>query len=255
VERPQSLSSLRLEQLVVTTESQFGARTAGNLEATTETIGSHRVYSLPGRYQMGPGETMAVPLFEPVALMVERVHLVQSASPIGPTAPGTPGQEIPIEIQYRAERTKGTAFGDRSLPAGIVSIYDGVPGRETLIAEGQLSHTPAATPFLVNGGRALDVRAYRASSGYQIIQDSVVNPSGSMTVRATAQVETLEWTLTNGSDSVVVAELVERQPGKWRVVQSSVPPEAIVGGVRFRVTVPARGEAKASYRIRIDQDE
>jgi hypothetical protein len=46
--------------------------------------------------------------------------------------------------------------------------------------------------------------------------------------------------------------VVERRAGEWAVVSSSVPAERVSSSVaRFRVRVPARGEAALTYQLRV----
>lgn len=242
----------QLAEMVVTGSMRLRGR--GQAEAVSQTVGSHRVYTLPGRHSLAAGETQIIPLFRPIAAAIQRVHLIDAtANPIGNAPSGTPGQEIAIQIAYRADRPKGTDFGDQSLPAGIVSIYDGAAGRETLVGEGRIGHLAPGMPFLVDAGRALDLHAYRMSPGTEFVQDSTVNPNGSVTVRATAQVQSLSWVIKNGGDSTAAVELVERRPGKWRIVRSSIPAAPTDGGVKFAVTVAPGADTTITYRIRIDQ--
>jgi hypothetical protein len=59
-------------------------------------------------------------------------------------------------------------------------------------------------------------------------------------------------TLKNASDSTVTVDVQEERAGEWTVVASSVPAEKVSSTItRFRVRVPARGEAVLTYRIRV----
>jgi hypothetical protein len=47
-------------------------------------------------------------------------------------------------------------------------------------------------------------------------------------------------------------EVQEERAGEWAVVASSVPAEKVSSTItRFRLRVPARGEAVLTYRIRV----
>ena len=51
-------------------------------------------------------------------------------------------------------------------------------------------------------------------------------------------------TLRNATDSAVTVDVIEERGGEWTVVSSSVPAEKLSSTLtRFRVKVPARGEA------------
>ncbi|HTK55646.1 MAG TPA: hypothetical protein VL295_02400, partial [Gemmatimonadales bacterium] len=58
-------------------------------------------------------------------------------------------------------------------------------------------------------------------------------------------------TLRNQGDAEATIDVFVERGGEWRVVESSLPPERISSTrARFRVKVPARGEAVLTYRIR-----
>jgi hypothetical protein len=59
-------------------------------------------------------------------------------------------------------------------------------------------------------------------------------------------------TLKSALDTAVTIAVQEERAGEWSVVASSVPAEKISSTItRFRVRVPARGEAILTYRIRV----
>jgi hypothetical protein len=59
-------------------------------------------------------------------------------------------------------------------------------------------------------------------------------------------------TIRNATDSAATVDVREERQGEWSVLQSSQPAEKLSSTVtRFRVKVPARGEAILTYRIRV----
>lgn len=253
--RPRVLtrSPYRLEE-IVTSGVQSGDLLSSRVPAAVaETAGTHRSYVLPGRHRLTPGRTLVIPLFVPIEARVERIHVVEAATPVVTGLIQT-NQAFPVDIQYRADRTAGTEFGDQPLPPGVVSIYQGGPERETLVGVGRITHIPVNQPFVVAAGRASEVKASRTSPQAQAVQDSIMNPNGSMSVRASAWIQPVEWTLINGTDSSLVVEVSERRPGRWRVLRPSSPVDTTESDrARFRVTVPGRGEAKLTYVVRAEQ--
>jgi hypothetical protein len=58
--------------------------------------------------------------------------------------------------------------------------------------------------------------------------------------------------LKNAGDSAVTVVVQEERAGEWSVVSSSVPAEKVSSTItRFRVRVPAKGEAALTYRLRV----
>jgi hypothetical protein len=60
-------------------------------------------------------------------------------------------------------------------------------------------------------------------------------------------------TLTNAKPAAVTVDVREARAGQWLVVTSSVPSEKLSATeVRFRVTVPAKGEATLTYTVQVE---
>ena len=59
-------------------------------------------------------------------------------------------------------------------------------------------------------------------------------------------------TIANATDSAATVDVLEERGGEWSVISSSVPADRLSSTrTRFRVKVPARGEAAVTYRVRI----
>jgi hypothetical protein len=86
------------------------------------------------------------------------------------------------------------------------------------------------------------------------VQTSYVTRRDSTRTRGVHTVATADYkvTLKNATDSAVAVLVQEERAGEWSVVSSSVPAEKVSSTIsRFRVRVPARGEATLTYRIRV----
>ena len=223
-------------------------------EAVTEFAGEQRVgefhlYTLAGRSTLLPGLTTSVALFEPAQVKYEKSYVVHGDVPYWGFLPQQ-GEETepPVEVIYTLTRPRKTDFGDRPLPGGIARLYqpDSAGGLQ-LVGEASLGHTPAGTDLKLNAGTAFDITAKRVQTSYATRRDST-KARGVHTV-ATADYRA---TLKNATDSAVTVVVQEERAGEWSVVSSSVPAEKASSTVtRFRVRVPARGEAVLTYRIRV----
>ena len=108
-----------------------------------------------------------------------------------------------------------------------------------------MDHTPAGEDLRLSAGNAFDLKARRVQTSYATRRDS--SKAGWRTL-ATADYRV---TITNADDSTVAVDVREERAGEWSVLSSSVPAEKISSTItRFRVKVPARGEAVLTYRIR-----
>jgi hypothetical protein len=153
---------------------------------------------------------------------------------------------VPVEVSYTLKRSRKSEFGDRPLPGGVVRLFQAdSAGRLELVGEASVRHTPPGEDLRVAAGAAFDLTARRAQTSYGTRRDST--RAGWRTV-ATADYAV---TLTNATETAVTIEVREERAGEWSVLSSSVPAEKLSSTVtRFRVPVPAGGEARLTYRIR-----
>jgi hypothetical protein len=217
--------------------------------ATEQKVGEFHLYSLAGRSTLLPGLTTSVAFFEPAQVKYERNYVVHGDVPYWGFLPQM-GQETepPVEVIYTLKRPRKTDFGDRPLPGGVARLYlpDSSGGLQ-LVGEASLNHTPAGSDMKLNAGTAFDLTAKRLQMNYATRRDST-KARGVHTV-ATADYRV---TLKNATDSLVTVDVEEERAGEWSVVSSSVPVEKVSSTIsRFRVRVPARGEAVLTYRIRV----
>jgi len=217
--------------------------------ATEQKVGEFHLYSLPGRSTLLPGLTTSVAFFEPAQVKYERNYVVHGDVPYWGFLPQMGDEtEPPVEVIYTLKRPRKTDFGDRPLPGGVARLY--LPyssGGLQLVGEASLNHTPAGSDMKLNAGTAFDITAKRLQMNYATRRDST-KARGVHTV-ATADYRV---TLKNATDSLVSVDVEEERAGEWSVVSSSVPVEKVSSTIsRFRVRVPARGEAVLTYRIRV----
>jgi hypothetical protein len=215
--------------------------------AAEERVGEFHLYTLPGRSTLLPGTATSVALFAPATAPAERSYVVRGQLPIWGFIPQQPEEmPAPVEVFYTVKRARKTDLGDRPLPAGTARVFQAdSAGRQQLVGEAALNHTPAGEDLRLDAGTAFDLTARRTQTSYTTRRDS--SKAGIRTiVNADYSVA-----LANATDSAVTIEVREERAGEWSVVSSSVPAEKVSATVtRFRVAVPARGQATLTYRIR-----
>jgi hypothetical protein len=217
--------------------------------ATEQRVGEFHLYSLPGKSTLLPGLTTSVALFEPAQVKQEKSYVVHGDVPYWGFLPQQ-GEETepPVEVIYTLKRPRKTDFGDRPLPGGVARLYEAdSAGGLQLVGEATMNHTPPGNDLKLDAGNAFDITAKRIQTSYVTRRDST-KARGVHTV-ATADYKV---TLKNAKDSAVTVEVQEERAGEWAVVASSVPAEKVSSTItRFRLRVPARGEAVLTYRIRV----
>lgn len=216
--------------------------------AGQQRVGEFHLYSLPGRSTLLPGLTTSVALFEPAAPAYEKNYVVRGAVPYWGFLPQQGEQEeVPVEVSYTLKRPRKTAFGDRPLPGGVARVFQAdSAGRQQLVGEARVEHTPAGEDLKLSAGQAFDFTARRVQTAYSTRRDST--KAGWRTL-ATADYRV---TVRNATDSAATVDVIEERAGEWTVLSSSVPAEKLSSTrTRFRLTVPAEGEAQVTYRIRV----
>ncbi len=216
--------------------------------AAEQRVGEFHVYTLPGRSTLLPGLATSVALFEPAGVPYERAYVVPGLLPYW-GIPQRQGEETeaPVEVRYTLKRPRKTGFGDRPLPGGVVRMYQpDSAGRLQLVGEAASGHTAAGEDLELTAGTAFDFTARRVQTNYVTRRDS--SQAGVRTI-ATADYRV---TIRNATDSAATVDVHEERLGEWSVISSSVPAEKLSSTLtRFRVRVPARGEARLTYRLRI----
>jgi hypothetical protein len=212
--------------------------------ANQETGGEPHLYTLPGRLSLAPGLETSALLFEPATTPVTRTYVVRGRIPFrGPLPPLDGEMTEPVTVTYTLERRERTGFGDVPLPGGVARLYQAdAAGRPQLVGEATIGHTAAGRSVTLDAGQAFDLTAVRTQTAYSTRRDSL----------RTVAFASFSVTLSNAKDSAVTIDVLESRGGEWAVLASSVPAERVSATTtRFRVQVPARGEATLTYRIRV----
>ncbi|MBZ5587803.1 MAG: DUF4139 domain-containing protein [Acidobacteriia bacterium] len=142
---------------------------------------------------------------------------------------------VDVEITNRADNHLGMA-----LPAGVVRLYQrDRRGTAQFVGEDRIEHTPKDELVKVTMGNAFDVIAERRQTDYRKLSDNLYEDAFEVTVR-------------NHKESAVTVEVREQLGGDWEMLSNSYPFEKLSAfGVSFSVPVPANGEAKLTYRVRV----
>ena len=238
----------------VAREGRIQMRAARSIatETVEEAVGETHVYQLPGRLTLEPGVPVATALFPRSSVPVTQELVVPGVLPWrGWIGQSPEPNRVPVQVWYTVKRTRNTPFGDRPLPAGTVQIYEAdSAGRLQLIGEASNDHTAPGRDLRVQSGDAFDVTAERVQTDFNQEQIPPARRGLPVQQRATAAYRV---TITNAKAEAVTVDVREARYGVWKVVESSVPPEKLSATeMRFRLPVPANGEATLTYTVQIE---
>jgi hypothetical protein len=221
--------------------------------ASEEAVGETHVYQLPGRPSLTPGVAVTVALFPGTSVAYTREFVVPGALPwrgFFAQSQAEPDR-VPVQVWYTLKRPRGTPFGERPLPGGTVQLFQADSGgRLQLVGEARGDHTASGRDLRVQSGDAFDVTAERVQTDYN--QEPLAPPKRGMTPRQRITAA-YKVTITNAKPESVSVDVREARLGTWRVTESSIPAEKLSATeVRFRVSVPAGGEATLTYTVQAE---
>jgi hypothetical protein len=225
---------------------QLAMVTADGGAATEQAVGETHVYDLPGRLSLLAATPVTTALFPRTSVAYGREYVVLGVMPwrgfLG-QSPAEPDR-VPVQVWYTLKRGRGTTFGDRPLPGGTVTLYQADSnGRVELVGEARTDHTAPGRDLRVLSGAAFDVTAERVQTDYSQEQLAPARRGVAPRQRVTAAYKV---TLANAKPEAVTV-------GVWRVVESSLPAEKLSATeVRFRVPVPANGDATLTYTLQAE---
>ncbi|MGH7754640.1 MAG: DUF4139 domain-containing protein, partial [Gemmatimonadales bacterium] len=186
-----------------------------------QVVGETHVYDLPGRIGLEPGVPTSVALFPRAAAAYSQELIVPGVLPwrgwLGPQPPGAEPNRVPVQVWYTFKRGRGTAFGDRPLPGGVVQLYQpDAQGRVQLIGEAATEHQAPGRDLRVQSGDAFDVTAERVQTDYNQETLPPLRRGLPNRQRATAA---LRVTISNAKAEPVTVDLREVRWGEWRIVE------------------------------------
>lgn len=221
-----------------------------SLGTSEETVGETHVYLLPGRQSLDPSSPVTVALFPPASVAYTREFIVLGALPLRGFLQQSPAEpnRVPVQVWYTLKRARGSPFGERPLPGGTVQVFQAdSAGRLQLVGEARSDHTAPGRDLRVQAGDAFDVTAERVQTDYN--QEQLAPPKRGMAPRQRITAS-YRVTIANAKPEAVTVDVREARTGTWRVTDSSQPAEKLSSTeVRFRVPVPANGDATLTYTV------
>jgi hypothetical protein len=241
------------------TPAAFGARqldavvVTGVADATQqEAVGETHVYQLPGRLSIEPRVPVTTALFPRSSAPVTQELIIPGVLPWQGWIGQSPEPDrVPVQVWYTIKRAAKTPFGDRPLPAGTVQLYQAdSSGRVQLIGEASNDHTAPGRDLRLQSGDAFDITAERVQTDWNQEQLPPLRRGMPNRQRVTAAYRV---TITNAKAEAVNVDVREAHSGSWKIVESSVPAEKLSSTEsRFRISVPAGGEATLTYTVQIE---
>jgi len=141
---------------------------------------------------------------------------------------------------YLDIENKDTNHMGMPLPKGIVRVYKAdKTGAKQFIGEDAIDHTPRDEKIRIKMGESFDVVGDRKQTDWKAVDTCVSETAWEVSLR-------------NHKDTAEHVEVFEPIGGDWEVLTSSQPfTKRDANTFTFDVAVPARGETKVTYRVRV----
>ncbi len=217
------------------------ARAAGGVTQFAEQpVGEYHLYTLNRRIGLRNHETKQISLLSAASVPVTKAYVFEGNPGMFrmllPIERPTP-QGVQVILSFKNDKASGLG---EPLPAGVVRVYQpDAAGNPILLGEDRIAHTPIDETTRLNIGSAFDVVATRKQTDFRLIAQNVYESA-------------FEITLRNHKETPVTVEVREPVNGSWQVLESNFPAKKLNAfTLGFDVPVPAGGEAKLTYRVRV----
>lgn len=150
-------------------------------------------------------------------------------------------QKGKAQVWLKFANAKASNLG-LALPAGTVRVYKrDKDGAIVFVGADRINHTAENEKVELKVGGAFDVSAERVQTEYR--RETLARRSYESAYRVT---------LKNAKDKAVTVVVSEAIPGDWTILsESQSHTKADSGHARWRVAVPAKGQAELTYRVRV----
>lgn len=201
-----------------------------------ENLSEYYLYTLDQPTTIGINQTKQVQLFSSNGISVEKRYLFENL----PMYSGDEKNFNKATIRYDFKNSKDNSLG-RPLPKGIVRVFKAdSKGRQQLLGEDRIDHTPNNEEVKISTGQAFDVVA----NGKQLSFENFSIGSGYNA--------DYEVSLRNRKTEDITIRLYAKVGGEWKITDSSHKfVKESNSKVYFDVPVKADSEVKVTYSVKV----
>ncbi len=151
---------------------------------------------------------------------------------------GVTEHDVNVEIEFETGERNDI---DMPIPAGVVRLYKKASdGSSVFIGEDRVEHTPVNEEVSLKTGDAFDIVAESRQTNWDRINNRTTESAYEIEIR-------------NHKEEDVTVEVTVPVFGEWEVKDAPEYRTISAGLIAFDVDVPAEGEAKLNYTIRVKQ--
>ncbi|MEW6119503.1 MAG: DUF4139 domain-containing protein [Pseudomonadota bacterium] len=221
----------------------MAAKVADAAEMQQESLFEYHLYTLQRPTTLAENQTKQVALMSATRVPVNKEFLLEGANYYYSGQYGDLGQKMKVGV-FVDFANKGDGLGI-PLPKGVIRVYKkDSQGNAQFVGEDRIDHTPRNETVRLKLGEAFDVTADKKQTAFQKLAG---------TGRYNYVFESAyEIVLKNAKSEAVTVTVREPMPGDWAMVsESHSHAKAAAGMAEWKVKVPAEGQTKLTYRVRV----
>ncbi len=208
-----------------------------------ENLFEYHLYTLDRPTTLKENQTKQLALLTASQVPVRKEYLLKGETYYYQSQYGDLGDKLKVGVFVEFDNKTETRMG-MPLPKGIVRVYKrDSEERPQFVGEDSIDHTPKNELVRLKLGDAFDITAHRKQTDYKSL--------GRQGQWHNVFESAFEVQIKNAKKEAVTVSVLEPIYGDWEMVQNSHPfTKESAGSARFKVAVPAEGNATLSYRVR-----
>ena len=237
-------------------------------EMREESLFEYHLYTLARPTTIADNQKKQVALLQAGNVACRKEYLLEGQGAGFRAQAGDGGHRVPVTVWVEVRNDQASGLG-LPVPAGVARVYKkDAGGRLQFVGEDRLAHTPENEVIRLRLGDAFDVTAERRQTDFRWLDDGgdpveqrASAPSSGQpaavhltdTDRKPKRSESA-WaiTLKNARPEAVTVRVRETLPGEWQILEESAAhTKASAHAAVWQVSVPAKGSAELTYRVRV----
>ena len=201
-----------------------------------ESLSDFYIYTVPHKTTLLSNQTKQVALLSGSGVGVQKNYELDNLFPVYSDEIRKMKPQIYLTFKNSEENKLGVP-----LPKGIVRLYkQDAKGRTQFVGEDRISHTADNETVRLKMGEAFNLTADMKRTSYNKVSDRTTTAG-------------FEITLKNGGDTVAAVDIKQGFPNGYKLMEQSLESEKLTSNqVKWQIQVPAKGEAKLTYKVRWD---
>jgi len=213
-------------------------------EMKQENLFEYHLYTLDRPTTLRENQTKQVSLLTARGVPVRKEYVLKGESYYYQDRYADLGDKLKVGVFVEFDNRTEASLG-LPLPKGVVRVYQrDSAGRPQFVGEDSIDHTPKNERVRLKLGDAFDLTAQRRQTDFKSL--------GAQGQYHYCYETAFQVDLKNAKKEAVTVSVLEPLRGDWEIVQKNREFTKETSGLaRFRVTVPAEGEASLIYRARV----